>query len=179
MLTLWSALKVIPAIILDGFKSYQERKIAEHKVIMAQADARRELALAAMKAELELGQVQLKATGRLFKYFTFFMWFGPFIISTMFPEYGVKVFENLNQLPQWYVQSCMVLMFAVWGISVSRDSILTIFSGLGDFFKQRSKLKFHRKMFYDVVRSTEGNLTQHEVELYDKAIDKALSEERI
>ena len=163
----------IGTMLSSSYKKHQERKIAEHEVLIAKENARKELAMQTVKAELELGQLQIKATNRGFKYFTFLMWFGPFMISTVLPEYGIQVFKNLNQLPEWYVQSCMVIMFAIWGIQAGKDSINHIFAGLGSFFKQRQKLNFNRKLFYDVVRSTQGGISQHEVDIYEKALNAA------
>lgn len=37
------------------------------------------------KAQLELNKTIVSATGSYFKYFTFFMWFGPFMIGTVSP----------------------------------------------------------------------------------------------
>lgn len=171
-------LTTIANLIAGSFKDWQVRKQSEQQIILAQNEARRQIALATVKAELELGKVQIRATGRYFKYFTFFMWFGPFMISTVFPAYGVTVFNNLNQLPEWYVQSCMVIMFAIWGIQTSKETISVIFSGLGEFFNQRSRLKFHKKLFYQTLRSTSGNLSQAEVDLFEKALDRALNEQK-
>lgn len=175
---LFGAIPALLQSISGSFNRYQERKQAEHEVFLARERTRRDIALKAIEKGFELGKIQIRATGRIFKYFTFFMWFGPFMISTVFPSYGMIIFENLNQLPEWYVQSCMVIMFAIWGIQSGKIAIANIFSGLNSFFRERQKVIIHRKMFFDVLRSTKGNLSQYEVEIYDKALNSILGKSK-
>lgn len=167
-------ISTIATVVTSIFTKWNERKQAQHDVYMAREEARKQIAMKTIEAELELGQTQVKATGRFFKYFTFMMWFGPFMLTTVYPDYGVTVFKNLELLPEWYVQSCMVIMFAIWGIQVGKDSISHIFSGLGAFFNKRQMLNFQRKVFYDALRSSKGPISQHEVDALEKALNKAI-----
>lgn len=163
----------IAALIGQGFKQYQDRKIAEHEVIKAQLEAQRQLAMEKERAALELGREQIKATSSWFKHITFIMWFGPFILTTFLPEHGKAIFENWQVMPEWYAQSCVAIMFIIWGVQVGREYISNIFATAGAFFKKRSNMQFQRKLFYDIVRNTKGPLTENEVKLYEKAISAA------
>ena len=171
--TILAALSIVKDIASTGLTHYQERKEAEHQVKMAEQKAKSNMAQAVLKAELELGHVQVKSTGRWFKCVTFFLWIGPFIISSISPEHGAQIFKNWEVMPEWYSQSCLVLIFAVWGIQVGKPAIMTMFANLGHAFRKRQQLSFNRKIFYDVVRSTSGNLSEHEVKIYEKAIKAA------
>lgn len=162
----------IPAAADAWAKSRQAKAEAELERIRAEKDLSKRI----VEAELERGTSQIKATGAWFKYFSFIMWFGPFMLTWVFPSYGVQVFENLRLLPEWYVQSCMILMFAVWGISVSAPAISNVFAGLGAFFNARQKINMNRKLFYDTLRSVKGNISQYEVDMYEKAINHMVKE---
>jgi hypothetical protein len=165
-------ISTIGTLMKDSFNRYQERKQAEQEVVKANLAAQKEMALAKTKAELELGIIQVKASKSWFKHLTFFLWFGPFVLTTIYPEYGVKIFENWKIMPEWYAQSCVAIMFCVWGIQVGKDYIGNIFSRAGHFFSKRQAIRYNRKLFYDVLRSTKGNLTQYEVDVYNKVLDK-------
>lgn len=171
------ALISLAGIVGASFKQYQERKVAEHEVFIAREKARKELAMAKEKAALELGKEQIKASRPWFKHFTFIMWFGPFIITAFLPEYGVKIFQNWTLMPEWYAQSCVALMFVIWGIQVGKQYIGNIFAGAAAFFKRGQELKFNRKVFYDALRSSKGGIGQHEVDIYEKAINAAQKKE--
>ena len=132
--------------------------------------AKQQLAMEIAKNQLELNKTIVASTGSYFKYFTFVMWFGPFIVGIIAPKLGMDIFNNLKLMPEWYVQSCMLIMFTVWGISVSASTVSNIFSGLSDFFASRRKDTLNRKLFYDTLRSVKGNISQSEVDLYEKAI---------
>lgn len=162
--------------LVSGFSRYQERKQAEHAVIIAREEAKKELAIETIKAQMQLGQIQVGATSRWFKYLTFVLWFGPFIISTFAPQYGAMIFDNWATMPQWYSQSILVIIFAVWGIQAGKESLVNIFRGLGNFYTNRQKFSLHKKLFYDTLRSTKGNITQAEVDLYEKAIGRMTDE---
>lgn len=171
-----SAIQAIAALIGNGFKQYQDRKVAEHQVIIAQLEAQRQLAMAKEKAELELGKVQVAASSQLFKHLTFFMWFGPFIVTTVAPAYGVQIFENWKLMPEWYAQSCVALMFIIWGVQVGRAYIGNIFTNASAFFANRKKMAITRQLVLEAIRAGKHEkgqpLTQETVELIDKAFDR-------
>ena len=169
--TIISALSGLASLIGTGFKQYQERKVAEHDVIKAELEAKKELALDREKAELELGKLQVRASSPWFKHFTFFMWFGPFVVTTIFPDHGVKMFENWRLMPEWYAQSCVALMFIIWGVQVGKDYVSNIFSSAGQFFSRKQELSFNRKILRDTLKSSSSNIGLHEVEIYEKAIN--------
>lgn len=167
-----TAITTALSALVGGFNRYQERKQAEHAVRIAKLEAEKELSKEVIRTGLELGTIQVRATGKWFKYLTFVLWFGPFFISTFWPEYAAQIFKNWQVMPEWYSQALIVILFAIWGIQAGKESIANIFSGLGKYFDNRRRTGINRKLFYDVLRSTKGNITQAEVELYEKALDR-------
>lgn len=133
---------------------------AARQIELAKIDMAKEIAT----AQLNLNATIVQATSSVFKYFTFIMWFGPFMVGLVAPHFSSEIFTNLAGMPQWYVESCIMIMFTVWGISVSAPVVNGIFSGLGDFFaaKRDHKLemsKVDRKAYYDSLRLTNGIVT--------------------
>jgi len=169
---MWAGIATaIIGAISKSWGNYQERKQAEHQTQIAIEMGKQKIVEQQIANEHELNTVRIKATGKWFKYFTFIMWFGPFMITWLSPDYGKQIFDNLKLLPAWYVQSCMTIMFTVWSISVSRDTITTIFANLGKYMAGRREYKIKRKLFYDTLRSVKGNITQYEVTALEKALD--------
>lgn len=169
---MWASIvTAIVSAISQSWGNYQERKQAEHKTNLAIELGKQKIVEQQISNEYALNTTRLKSTGKWFKYFTFFMWFGPFIVSWVFPEYGAQIFENLKTLPAWYVQSCIAIMFTVWSISVSKETIQTIFTNLGRYLEGRREYKIRRKLFYDTLRSVKGNITQYEVNALEKVLD--------
>lgn len=163
-------LSQLPGAIGKYFEQRNELEAARIEAARQLEVAKQQLAMETAKAQLELNKTIVSSTGSYFKYFTFIMWFGPFIVGIIAPKMGMDIFNNLKLMPEWYVQSCMLIMFTVWGISVSAPVISNIFSGLSDFFISQRKAGLNRKLFYDTLRSVKGNISQAEVDLYEKAI---------
>ncbi len=139
--------------------------------------ARQQMASDIAKGQIDLNKTIVAATGAYFKYFTFVMWFGPFMVGVIFPHWSKDIFVNLATMPEWYVQSCMLIMFTVWGISVSAPVVSGIFSGLGDFFAAKrdfklEKAKVDRKTFYDAIRHLKGVVTPADVKSWDPILDE-------
>lgn len=140
--------------------------------------AKQQMAADIAKTQMELNKTIIQATGSYFKYFTFFMWFGPFMIGTVSPSRAHDIFTNWAGMPDWYVQSCMLIMFTVWGISVSAPVVSNIFSGLGQFMSDRreyklEKAKINRDAVFAEVRAKwfPKGMNKQQVNDLDKALD--------
>jgi hypothetical protein len=174
----------LPGLIGNFFKQ-------KNDILQAQAEVQRQIELAKidMAKDIAVSQMNLNATiiqstSPVFKYFTFAMWFGPFVLGIIDPTRAAVIFNNMGGMPQFYVTSCVAIMFTVWGISVSANAINGIFSGLGDFFSARrdyklEKAKVDRKAYYDSLRVNQGYVTGDDVKraeaIFDQ-IDKGNSE---
>lgn len=170
----------IPGQIGEYFQTKQEiEKIKlenQRQEVIAQAKLAGEIAL----ANLEFQKVALASTGSGFKYFTFFMWFGPYMAQIIYPPLGKQIFDNMLGMPEWYAQSCVLIMFTIWGISVSAPVVSSIFSGLGNFFAERRILKaatspnVDNDALFAIIRSMKKDkrLSQDEVDSINEAIGK-------
>ncbi len=168
----------LPGLIGAFFKQKNDiltaKNEADRQVELAKLDLAKEIAV----AQLNLNATIVQATSSWFKYFTFFMWFGPFIAGTVYPKIGAEIFNNWEGMPEWYITSCITIMFTVWGISVSANAVNGIFSGLGDFFSARRDYKLNlakvdRKAYYDNLRLKQGYVTGDQVKASEAAFDAA------
>ena len=142
----------ISSFIKDFLSNSREKRQAVHATAMAIENSKRQIAEKQLANEHTLNTMRLQSTGKYFKYFTFIMWFGPFMVAVIAPEYSQQIFENLKGLPVWYVESCITIMFTVWSIAVSRETVQTIFSNLGKYMKAHREFKLQRKVVYDMLR---------------------------
>lgn len=174
---LFSLLSGLGGSLGNYFKSRLEieklKVETDRQIQLAQLTA----AQAAAKEGAEVAKTVLSATSSNFKYFTFIMWFGPFIIGVIKPSLSQEIFHNLAGMPEWYVQSCMTIMFTVWGIQVSAPVVGSIFNGLGSFFQARrdyklEKAKIDRKAYFEALRKIKGTLSQSEVDEDNKLLDE-------
>jgi hypothetical protein len=167
----------LPGLIGDYFKqknALESQRLETERQIEV---AKQQMASDIAKAQMVVEQTIVGATGPYFKYFTFCMWFGPFIVGVIFPNYSKAIFANLATMPEWYVQSCMLIMFTVWGISVSAPVVGSIFSGLTSFLADRRSDKIEMKKvdkaaFYDAVRHLKGQVTPADVKIMDPILDE-------
>tara|TARA_R110002126_G_scaffold185952_2_gene334672 strand:- start:1105 stop:1656 length:552 start_codon:yes stop_codon:yes gene_type:complete len=145
-------IKPISTYVMDYFNNAREKRQAQHATSLAIEVSKQKIIEQKLSNEHSLNTVRLQSTGKYFKYFTFIMWFGPFMLSVVAPEYSQQIFENLKGLPAWYVESCITIMFTVWSIAVSRETVQTIFTNLGRYMKSRREFKLQRKVVYDMLR---------------------------
>lgn len=164
----------------DFFKKQADLQLAQldlqRAIIVEQYKQAAELA----RAQMEVQKTVLEATGRRFKYFTFIMWFGPFMVGCFQPTWSKMIFDNLSQMPMWYTQSCMTIMFTVWGIQVASPVISSIFSNLQDYLSNRRadltemhkvNSETYKKAYYDAMRMVKGTVTPQDVAVGDKVLD--------
>lgn len=170
-------LQNIPGLFGDYFKKQSEIELSkldtEKQVELAKGQMAQEIA----RTQLELNKTIVQSTSSYFKYFTFIMWFGPFMMGVVSPRISKAVFDNMGTMPEWYVQSCMLIMFTVWGISASAPVVSNIFSGLGNFFQGRRDFKLqkaliNRKDFYDALRKAKGTVTPQDIVVDDAVLNE-------
>lgn len=138
-----------------------------------------ELAAIIAQAEAEKASTLIRATSAKFKYITFFMWFTPFILTLVRPEYGLVIFERLGMMPPWYAESVVYLMMVVWGAQISQPVVEGIFSGLKQFFREGRIAKVARsqhadnRALFEVIRSMTPNnqLNQNQVDRINAVIE--------
>ncbi len=131
----------LPGLVGDFYKKKQEiedKKLDNQLAIQLENT---KLAAQVAQSQFELNKTIVDSTGTYFKYFTFCIWFGPFVIGSYSKAYGQQIFQNWAGMPEWYVNSIIAIMFTIWGIQVSAPAVANIFSSLADFFKDRRQDK--------------------------------------
>jgi hypothetical protein len=166
-------LSKLPGMLGDFFKKKQEIEQIRWETEKQLEIERQKLTAKLAEAEYRRVEATLKATGRYFKYFTFVMWFGPYMAGLVYPPLAKQIFENLALMPQWYVESVVMIMFTIWGISVSAPAVVNIFNGMHKFFKARREFKLDKerlkaKDFFDKLRQIQGYVSQEQVDEYNK-----------
>lgn len=173
-------LSQLPSTIGDYFRKQQEIQAAKQQAELELQKANIQLAGELAKANMELSKEVLSSTGRGFKYFTFGMWFGPYMAQLLYPPIGKQIFENLLGMPQWYAQSCVAIMFTVWGISVGSTAIANIFSGISEFYKNKQIFKaalspnVDNAALFELIRSVMPNkqLSQEQVDKINDSLQR-------
>ncbi len=157
-------------------KGRQELQLLKQETERQLAMQQLKMATEGIKADGVAANTRLKSTGRYFKYFTFFMWFTPFILCLVNPSTSSVIFDHFNQMPDWYSKSCVLLMFAIWGISVSAPVVSSIFSSLGTYLAdnrthRETMAKLNRPEFYEALRKQRGALSEQEVAQIEQALN--------
>lgn len=135
------------------------------------------------KQEGQNSMQRLKSTGMYFKYITFVMWFYPWVMVQFSQTQALKIFANMKLLPDWYSNSCVILMFAIWGISVGGQVVSTVFSGLGNYLtNKRQDLYNHEQTIATINRQAVmdsfrkdlgGQLDQNTENMINRALNVA------
>lgn len=181
LLLLLPLLSQLPGILGTFFGQKNALAQAQVQADLAIAQAKIQLAGQIAQADMEVSKTIIGATNPTFKYFTFFMWFGPYILQIIWPSKGQIVFTNMAGMPEWYAQSCVAIMFTVWGISVAGPIVNNIFNSLGGFFQASRTDKIamkavDKKAFFDALRHLNGNVTSADVKTYSPILDEVENE---
>lgn len=181
LILLLPLLSKLPGLFGDFFTQKTQLAQAQMQTELAVEQAKISLAGQIAQDQMEVSKTIIGATGAHFKYFTFFMWFGPYMLQLIAPSYGQIVFQNMAGMPPWYAQSCVAIMFTVWGISVAAPVVNNIFSSLGGFFQASRTDKIAMKAvdkqaFFDALRHLNGKVTPADVKTYDPILDEVGNE---
>lgn len=181
LLLILPLLSQLPGILGTFFGQKNALAQAQVQADLAVMQAKVALAGQIAQADMEVSKTIIGATSPHFKYFTFFMWFGPYMLQLIAPSYGQVVFTNMSGMPAWYAQSCVAIMFTVWGISVAGPVVNNIFSSLGGFFQASRTDKIamkavDKKAFFDALRHLNGNVTPADVKTYSPILDEVENE---
>lgn len=174
---LFSLLSGLPGMLGTFFTQKAQLAQAQLATNLAIEQAKLNLAEEIAKDQLEESKVVIGATSPWFKYCTFAMWFWPFIIGSLHPSTAAFLFQNLAQMPQWYVTSCMTIMFTIWGISVASPVVSDMFTNLGQFFANSRQAKIELKKvdkqaFFDAIRHLKGSVSAADMSTFNPVLDQ-------
>lgn len=172
-------LSQLPGAFGDYFKGKQELEKIRQETAKMVALKTQELAAVIAQAEAEKASTLVKSTSPKFKYITFFIWFAPFIITLVYPAYGMVIFDRLGMMPSFYAESVVYLMMVIWGAQISQPVVSGIFSGLKQFFREKRVLKaaispnVDNEALFGIIRTMLPNkrLSQEQVDKLNKILE--------
>lgn len=175
-----SLLSSLPGTIGKYFETKQEIQKIKLETDRLVALKAQELASIIAAAEAEKASNLIKATGPRFKYITFFLWFGPFLLTLVYPAYGLVIFERLGLMPGWYAESIVYIIMVIWGARISQPVVSGIFDGVKQFFRERRIIKaatspnVDNEALFEIMRSLTPNkrLTQEQVDQVNDIIQR-------
>jgi hypothetical protein len=123
----------------------------------------------------------LKAFAPWVRYIMMGIWFYPWIMVQFSTTQALKIFTNMGQLPPFYSESCVLIMFAVVGIPVGSKMASTVFESVTGYFQgkrdatyahEQVMLKLNREaVFADLEKSLGGKMNQATRDMVNKAIN--------
>lgn len=167
-------------IIGDWFKSKADLARAAQDLEMQKLIAEQE----ALKADYQLRTATVQATSSVFKERMFWFLSLPIIYSIAYPSGAHVLWDNLGGIPEWYRTLYATIVLTIWGIPVASGWISNIFSGVTGYLSDRRQDKIastavkaavqsvDKKAFYESLRSIQGVVTDKNVALFDKVLDK-------
>lgn len=75
------------------------------------------LALSENEANHEWEMSQLQDKDKWMRWFSYSMFTAPILVMVVAPDYGKRIFENLEYVPSWLIEIWIALNGAVWGLS--------------------------------------------------------------
>lgn len=100
-----------------------EKSAAKHKLDVAVLNNKARLAQAKESHNSEWEMAQLQDKDKYLRWFSYTMFTAPIVITVLAPEYGRRIFENLEYVPEWMVQVFIAMNGAVWGISSMKNVV--------------------------------------------------------
>ena len=94
-----------------------EKAAAKHKLDLAVIENKARLAQSKHDANSDWEMAQLQDKDKFLRWFSYTLFTAPIVITVLAPEYGRRIFENLEYVPEWMVQVFIAMNGAVWGLS--------------------------------------------------------------
>jgi hypothetical protein len=115
----------VTGVVSSAIKAKSEKALAKHQLHLAVMQNKARLATAETEANSEWEMAQLEDKDRFLRWFSYTMFTAPIVITVLAPEYGRRIFENLEYVPEWMVQVFVAMNGAVWGLSSLKNVVPT------------------------------------------------------
>lgn len=109
-------LQFIGGLISEGVGYLAERQKAKHELKMSVIRNKQRLAEDEQSNNHSWEMASLQSQDRLLRIVSFSMFGLPLVITVISPELGLRIFQNLDSAPDWYVQTFIAINGGVWGI---------------------------------------------------------------
>lgn len=83
--------------------------------------------------EWEMASLQDKDNG--LRWFSFWLFALPIIITVLWPEWGAEIWTNLDIVPEWFVQTLIAMIGGIWGITELKKAAPQFLAAIKDFRK--------------------------------------------
>jgi len=121
--------------VTQWLKNKGEVNAAKHQRDIAVINNQARLASDKESHNHEWEMASLKDKDNALRWCSFWIFALPVIITVIFPEYGAKIFENLEIVPDWFVRVLISMIGGIWGIVELKKAIPQVISA----FKETKK----------------------------------------
>lgn len=125
----------ILTVIKELFGYWRESRQEEHQTKLAAMRHRQNLLMDKQANNHEWEIKSLENTGRFLKWFSFFIFSAPILITVLSPEHGGRIWSNLEHVPKDFMQIYFGITGAIWGIAHLKDAGITLGAVVGAFRK--------------------------------------------
>ncbi|WP_404402995.1 hypothetical protein LG288_05940 [Idiomarina seosinensis] len=69
----------------------------------------------------EFRTVREKGASRFLRIYSYLMFSAPILLTVIAPEQGARVFDNLENVPDWYINTFFAMNGAVWALAETKN----------------------------------------------------------
>ena len=111
------ALGFISKPVTQYIKNRGDIKKAEHSRDLAIINNQARLAETKESHNHQWEMESLKGNSKALRFMCFVQFAIPLNIAVIFPEAGAEIWNNLDDVPAWFVQAYVIIVGSIWGIS--------------------------------------------------------------
>lgn len=111
------------APITTAIDYYGQIKLAEKNRDLAVINNQARLAQSTTDNNHDWEMQSIRDKDKTLRFFSYSMFTAPILITVVSPEQGAAIFQNLENVPQWLVQTWVAINGAVWGISSLKNVV--------------------------------------------------------
>ena len=111
------------APITTAIDYYGQIKLAEKNRDLAVINNQARLAQSTTDNNHDWEMQSIRDKDKTLRFFSYSMFTAPILITVVSPEQGAAIFQNLENVPQWLVQTWVAINGAVWGIASLKNVV--------------------------------------------------------
>lgn len=127
---------LIGSLISDGINYFREKRQAKHELKMSVIRNKQRLAEDEQTNNHDWEMATLENRDRFLRILSFCMFGLPLVITVVSPDTGSQIFNNLEQAPDWYVQTFIAINGGVWGIVELKNAAPQFINAIRQVLKQ-------------------------------------------
>lgn len=111
------------APITTAIDYYGQIKLAEKNRDLAVINNQARLAQSTTDNNHDWEMQSIRDKDKALRFFSYSMFTAPILITVISPEQGAAIFQNLENVPPWLVQTWVAINGAVWGIASLKNVV--------------------------------------------------------